>query len=257
VTVTPKAPDRHDHRSRRPQYRWTFGLGGDAVRPLFGPSARVGAPPGPALRLQAGDPEPYALAVFEPGLSRPRRLLARLGTSGTVTVGLRPRPLSTKGLVSVCTGAVAGMMLAQPFDALTYLAPLYGLVVGAVGGGAGWKAVRGRRGTTITLEQWRPRLEAIGRILHDADRIGQPFASPPALRQALHSALWHAAGAVGQPGEDDVLGAFDEQLSALRRATEATLIELESPSIAARKADVSERLAAAVTELSPGAGERA
>jgi hypothetical protein len=165
--------------------------------------------------------------------------------------------VSTKGLVAVCSGAVAGMMLAQPFDVVTYLAPLYGLVVGGVGGGAGWKAVRGRRATTITLEQWRPRLEAINRILHDADRIGQPFVSPPGLRRALHSALWHAAGAVGQPGERDVLGAFDEQLTALRRATEASLVELESPSIAARKADVSERLAAAVTELSPGADESA
>ena len=43
--------------------------------------------------------------------------------------------------------------------------------------------------------------------------------------------------------------AFDEQLAALRDATEATVAELESPSIADRKAAVSERLAAAVSEL--------
>jgi hypothetical protein len=55
--------------------------------------------------------------------------------------------------------------------------------------------------------------------------------------------------AVDQPGDGDVLVAFDEQLTALGRATDATLAELESPSIAARKADVSERLAEAVAEL--------
>lgn len=55
--------------------------------------------------------------------------------------------------------------------------------------------------------------------------------------------------AVGEPGDADVLLAFDEQLEALRGATEATLAELESPSIAARKAAVTERLAAAVTEI--------
>jgi hypothetical protein len=250
MTVEPKAPGWHDDRVRRPQYRWYFGLGGDAVRPLFGESARAGAPSVPPLRRVGGDPVPYALAIFEPGLSRPGRVLARLGTSSTVTLGLWPRPVSTKGLVSVSVGAVAGMMLAQPFDIVSFLAPLYGLILGAVGGGAGWVAVRGRRATTITVEQWRPQLEAISRILQNADRIGQPFASAPALRLALHSSLWHAVHAVGQPGEGAVLGAFDEQLTALRQATEATLVELESPSIAARKADVSERLAAAVTDLS-------
>jgi hypothetical protein len=137
-----------------------------------------------------------------------------------------------KGLVSVSAGALGGMMLAQPFDALTFVAPLYGLVLG-----------------TIVVDEWRPQLEAIGRILANADRIGQPFASPAALRVALHSALWHAVQAMGQPGDFDVLFAFDEQLAALRQATEATLVELESPSIEARKAAVSERLAAAVSEL--------
>jgi len=53
----------------------------------------------------------------------------------------------------------------------------------------------------------------------------------------------------GPARRHDVLGAFDEQLAALRAATEATLAELESPSIAERKTAVSERLAAAVREL--------
>lgn len=192
---------------------------------------------------------PYALAVYEPGLSGRQRFLAHLGTSRTVTLGVRPRPVSTKGLVSVSVGAVAGMMLAQPFDALTFVAPLYGLILGAVGGAAGWTAVRGRRATTITVDEWRPQLEAIGRILKNVDHIGQPFASPPALRIALHGALWHAVNAMGEPGAHQVLSAFDEQLTALGQATEQTLEELESPTIAARKAAVSERLADAVREL--------
>jgi hypothetical protein len=46
-----------------------------------------------------------------------------------------------------------------------------------------------------------------------------------------------------------VLGAFDQQLAALRQATESTLLELEAPLIEARKAAVSERLATAVNEI--------
>ncbi|HVC69111.1 MAG TPA: hypothetical protein VNC61_02485 [Acidimicrobiales bacterium] len=206
------------------------------------------APAAPRVGL---DTAPVALAVFEPGASGPRRFLARLGTSRTVVLGLHGRPLKLKGLVSVSLGSVAGMMLAQPFDMVTFVAPLYGLVVGGVGAGAGWVAVSRRRAVTIDVEQWRPQLDAIGRILHNADRIGQPFVSPVALRTALHSALWHAIGAADHAGGADVLAAFDEQLTALDQATEATLVELESPSIAARKADVSDRLAAAVRDLGP------
>jgi hypothetical protein len=154
-----------------------------------------------------------------------------------------------KALVSVSIGAVGGMMLAQPFDVVTFLAPVYGLVAGTTAGATGWAIVRRRRATVIVVDDWRPQLEAIGRILANADRIGQPFASPAALRVALHSALWHAVQAMGQPGDFDVLFAFNEQLAALRRTTEATLVELESPLIEARKAAVSERLAAAVSEI--------
>lgn len=247
MSLTTKAMSRRHHRSRRPDYRWHFGLGGDAVRPLFGEFPRRAATPGPAGR--GVDALPDALAVYQPGLSGPQRFLAHLGTSRTVTLGVRRRPVSTKGLVSVSVGAVAGMMLAQPFDPVTFVAPLYGLVLGAVGGAAGWTAIRGRRATTITVDQWRPQLEAIGRILQNVDQIGQPFASPPALRVALHGALWHAVNAMGQPGDHQVLDAFDEQLRALRHATEQTLEELESPTIAARKAAVSDRLADAVREL--------
>jgi hypothetical protein len=192
---------------------------------------------------------PDALALYEPGQSRRQRLLTRLGTSRTVTLGAGSRPVAMKGLVSVSAGALGGMMLAQPFDAVTFVAPLYGLVLGTMVGAATWTALRRRRATTVVVDDWRPQLEAIGRILANADRIGQPFASPAALRVALHSALWHAVQAMGQPGDFDVLFAFNEQLAALRRATEATLLELESPSIEARKAAVSERLAAAVSEL--------
>jgi hypothetical protein len=226
-----------------------FGLSPDAVRPLFGEFTR-GRPSVAASPRGLGiDTGPQALAVYEPGLSGPQRLLARLGTSRTVTFGLPPRPMSTKGLVSVGVGAVAGMMLAQPFDALTFVAPLYGLAIGAVGGAAGWKAVKGRRSTVIEVEAWRPQLDAISGILQNADRIGQPFASPRALRVALHSALWHAVNAIDQPGGRDVIAAFDEQLGALHAATETTLAELESPSIAERKAAVTERLAAAVGDM--------
>lgn len=249
MTFSPKTTGRRHYRARRPDYRWHFGLGGDAVRPLFGEVPLRPPMPGPARPGTGPDVMPYALAVYEPGLSGRQRFLAHLGTSRTVTLGLRPRPVSTKGLVSVSVGAVAGMMLAQPFDALTFVAPLYGLVIGAVGGAAGWTAVRGRRATTITVDQWRPQLEAISRILQNVDRIGQPFASPPALRVALHGALWHAVNAMGQPGDHQVLAAFDEQLRALGHATENTLEELESPTIAARKAAVTERLADAVRDL--------
>jgi hypothetical protein len=195
------------------------------------------------------DATPDALAVYEPGSTRGQRLLARLGTSRTVTVGIGGRPVSAKGLVAVSGGAVAGMMLAQPFDAMTFVAPLYGLVVGSAVGAGAWMAVSGRRATVIAVDDWQTQLENIGRILADADRIGQPFASPPALRAALHGALWQAVTAVGEPGDGEVLGAFDEQLTALRQATATTLAELESPSIEARKAAVTERLAAAVDEL--------
>lgn len=236
-------------RGGRPDDRERFGLSPDAVRPLFGPwnGPRPGMTP---TSWGAGiDAAPYALAVYEPGLSHGQRLLARLGTSRTVAVGLHRRPVSTKALVCVSVGAVTGMMVAQPFDVVTFMAPLYGLALGSLGGAAGWVAVRGRRATTIAVADWRPQLDAIGRILGNADRIGQPFVSPPALRTALHSALWHAINAVGQPGDHEVVMAFDEQLAALRDATEATVAELESPSIADRKAAVSERLAAAVSEL--------
>jgi hypothetical protein len=240
--------ERHS-RPRRTEYRRRFGLSADAVRPLFGELARprpaaIGARPTPG-----GDVMPTALALYEPGLSGGQRFLARLATSGTISFGLRPRPVSTKGVVSVAVGGVVGMMVAQPFDAVTFVAPLYGLMVGSVGGAVGWVAVRRRRATIIQVNAWEPELETISRILQNADRIGQPFASPEALRMALHSALWHAVSAVGQPGDTDVLMAFEEQLEALRGATEATLAELESPSIAARKAAVTERLAAAVTEI--------
>ncbi len=237
-----------DH-GRGADYGRRFGLSPDAVRPLFGEFAR-GRPPWALPPRGLGiDTVPQALAVYEPGLSTPQRLLARLGTSRTVTFGLPPRPMSTKGLAAVGVGAVAGMMLAQPFDALTFVAPLYGLVIGAVGGGVGWRAVKGRRATTIEVEDWRRQLEAISRILQNADRIGQPFASPPALRVALHSALWHAVHAIDEPGGRDIIVAFDQQLDALRVATETTLVELESPSIAERKAAVTQRLADAAGEI--------
>jgi hypothetical protein len=141
------------------------------------------------------------------------------------------------------------MMLAQPFDPVTFLAPLYGLAIGTAAGAAGWVAVCRQRPTIILVDDWRPQLDAISRILRNADRIGQPFASPTALRVVLHSALWHAIQAMDEPGDFDVLFAFNEQLAALRQATETALTEIESPSIAARRAAVSDRLAAAVNEL--------
>lgn len=238
------------HLERRSlEYRRRFGLPAAAVLPLFGQWAPG---PHPALRTPVGsgaDAMPQALVLFEPGLSGRRRLVARLGTSRTVTIGIGTRPVRLKGLVAVGVGAVAGTILAQPFDSVTFVAPLYGLVVGGVGAGVGWSALSGRGSTTIEVEVWRPQLDAICTVLRNADRIGQPFASPPALRSALHSALWHAVSAVGEPGDDDVLHAFDDQLEALRVATESALAELESPSIEARKASVSERLAAAVDEM--------
>ena len=96
-------------------------------------------------------------------------------------------------------------------------------------------AVHRRQPAIIVVDEWRPQLDDISRILRNADRIGQPFASPPALRVALHSALWHAIEAMDEPGDFDVLFAFTEQLAALRRATEETLTEIEAPSIAVRK----------------------
>jgi hypothetical protein len=164
-------------------------------------------------------------------------------------VGVVSRPVPFKGLVSVSLGAVGGMMLAQPFDPVTFLAPLYGLAIGTAAGAAGWVAVCRQRPTIILVDDWRPQLDAISRILRNADRIGQPFASPTALRVVLHSALWHAIQAMDEPGDFDVLFAFNEQLAALRQATETALTEIESPSIAARRAAVSDRLAAAVNEL--------
>jgi hypothetical protein len=249
MTAKSGGPARRHMRARRPQYRRRFGLAADAVHPLF--SDVNGARPRSALAPRGGafEATPDALAVFEPGMSATQRFLARLGTSRKVDVAFSPRPVSLKGVFSVGLGGVAGMMLAQPFDVVTFMAPLFGLVVGSVGGAMGWVALRGRRATTIEVETWRPQLDAIARILQNADHIGQPFASPSALRVALHSALWHAINAVDQPGDQDVLIAFDEQLVALQGATEATLVELESPSIAARKAAVSERLADAVSEF--------
>ena len=233
---------------RRAGYRRRFGLPATAVLPLFAPpsppgAARSTAPP-PSL-----EPGPVALVVFEPGLSRPRRLLARLGTSRMVTVVPGNRPVSLKAVGFVGIGAVTGTIVAQPFDPVTFLAPLYGMVAGSVAAGVGWRTVKGRWSTTISVEEWQPHLDAMADTLRNADRIGQPFVSAAALRVALHSALWHAADAAGQAGGRDVLEAFGAQLSALRAATESALEELDSPSIAARKAAVSERLAAAVDEL--------
>jgi hypothetical protein len=244
AVVTRRRDQRHILENRR-----RFGLPPTAVLPLFGEWG-----PGPVLGRHAGaglgvEVMPRALVLYEPGLTRPRRFLARLGTSSTVTLGIGARPVPMKALVSVGVGAVAGTVLAQPFDAVTFVAPLYGLVVGGVGAGLGWTALRGRGSTTIEVERWRPQLEAIGTVLRNADRIGQPFASPQALRSALHSALWHAVNAVGEPGERDVLDAFDEQLGALLTVTGEALVELESPSIEARKASVTERLAAAVEDM--------
>jgi hypothetical protein len=249
MTAGSRIPGFGSEPARRPQYRRRFGLSSDAVRPIFGDVARSHPALVPAPAGGSPAPMPRELAVYQPGLSAPKRFVARLGTSGTVRIGLRPKPVSTKGLIAVSGGAVVGMMVAQPLDAVTFLAPLYGLVLGLGGGAVGWRAIRGRGAVTIEIDAWRPQLDAIDRILQNADLIGQPFASPPALRVALHSALWHAVNAVGQPGDADVLAAFDHQLEALRRATENALVELESPSIDARKAAVSERLADAVSEI--------
>ncbi|HUY22930.1 MAG TPA: hypothetical protein VMV22_11410 [Acidimicrobiales bacterium] len=250
MTAKPRNTSRRRQRARQEQYRRRFGLPATAVLPLFGPMppARGSVPFTP--QRPALDPMPVALVVFEPGLSRPRRLLARLGTSRLVTVLPGNRPVSLKALVFVGLGAVTGTIAAQPFDPVTYLAPLYGLLVGGVGAGAGWRALRGRWATTIGVDEWRGELDAILGTLQSVDRIGQPFVSPPALRTALHSALWHAADAVGHPGDRDVLDTFTEQLAALRIATGSALAELESPTIEARKAVVSDQLAAAVDQLS-------
>ena len=259
MPVTSLLARRRQGQVRGTEFRRRFGLPASAVLPLFGEMSAgrasvVFSPQGAGV-----DAIPHALVVYEPGMSGPRRLLARLGTSRTVAIGLGSRPVSLKALFFVGAGAVGGTILAQPFDPVTFLAPLYGLVVGGVGAGVGWSALRGRGTTTIAVDHWRGRLDAICAILENADRIGQPFVSPAALRSALHSALWHAADAVGQPGEVDVMEAFDEQLTALHAAIEATLLELDSPTIAARKAAVTEHLAAVVEELealppaSPGA----
>lgn len=248
MIVHPWTTGRRHRPTRPPDYRRRFGLSADAVRPLFAvaPGRRpvVGLP-----RSPGSDPAPDALTVYEPGLSGRGRLLARLGTSRSVVLAPGARPVSMKALVFVGAGAIGGTLCAQPFDSVTFAAPLYGLIVGGTGGAVGWLAVRRRRATTIVVEDWRAQLDAVSHILRNADLIGQPFVSPRALRSALHCALWHAVNAVGQPGDHDVLGAFDEQLAALRQATEATLVELESQSIAARKAAVSERLAAAVSDI--------
>jgi len=189
MTIKTRTPRRGTSHLRSPQDRRRFGLSADAVRPLFGERVpgRPVPPPGLSAGPQVGlDSPPAALAVYEPGASRSRRILARLGTSRTVVLGPHGRPVALKGLVSVSAGGLVGMMAAQPFDALTFVAPLYGLVVGAVGSGVGWRAVSRRRAVTIEVEQWRPQLDAIRRILENADRIGQPFVSPPALRAVLH-----------------------------------------------------------------------
>ena len=247
--MKPVLVGRRGRQPRPADRRLRFGLPASAVLPLFG-ERPPGASPAPSVRAGVGGgPEPAALAVFDPALGTGGRLLARLGTSRTVTVAVHARPVTLKGLASVTLGGLAGMLLAQPFDAVTFLAPVYGLAAGAAAGGAAWVAVRGRGVTVVPVEAWRGRLEAIGRILGNADRLGQPFVSAPALRTMLHSALWHAANAVGEAGEGDVLRVFDEQLVSLEEATDAALAELESASIAARKAAVSDRLAAAVEEL--------
>lgn len=174
MTVKSAVMGGRRHRSRRPEYRRRFGLSADAVRPLFGELARhrpAARDPRPA---PGGDAVPSALALYEPGLSGGQRFLARLGTSGTISFGLRPRPVSTKGLVSVTVGGVVGMMVAQPFDAVTFVAPLYGLMVGSVAGAVGWISVRRRRASIIQVDDWRAQLETISRILQNADRIGSP-----------------------------------------------------------------------------------
>ena len=146
-------------------------------------------------------------------------------------------------------GAVAGMMLAQPFDAVTFVAPLYGLVVGR------WAAPRLGGASAVdgpppSGREWRPQLEAISRILPERrpDR--------PTFRLPRRPCAWLCIGSLAcRPGHGPARATSmswspsTNSSAALRRATEATLVELESPSIAARKAAVSERLAAAVTEL--------
>ena len=243
---------RRGGRGRRPQYRRRFGLPADAARPLDGPAWRSLAPSGALsapVRVVASDPTPAALCLYQPGLSVGRRLLARLGTPGSVTVGLPPRPMSTKGLAAAAAGALAGMMLGQLFDAVTFAAPLYGLVLGAGAGGVGWRAVRGRWSAVVAVEAWRAELDAMARILANADRLGQPFVSPPALRRALHGALWEVVTGSDEPGHGAVAAAFDAELAALDEALEAAVVEVQAPAVAQRRAAVTERLAVVVAEL--------
>lgn len=237
-------------RSRR-----RFGLPATAVVPLYAPQRAALRGAGP--RAVAAAAEPDGLVVLEPGLDGVRRLRARLGAGRTVALGVRGRPLSAKGLGFVGIGAVAGTLVAQPFDVVSFTAPLVGLVAGAAGGAGCWLAVRGRGSVTLAVADWRPELEAIATVLDNAERLGQPFVSPPALRATLHAALWHAALSLDEPGGHHVRADLDEQLASLQAATEGALMELESAAIAARRAAVSERLAAAVEELTsslPGLG---
>lgn len=236
-------------------YRRRFGLPPTAVTPLYAPRpAGVQAAGARALTTAA---QPDALVVFDPALGRAGRLWARLGSGRAVTLGVRGRPVAAKGLGWVAVGGVAGMFAAQPFDTVTFTAPLAGLVLGAAAGAAGWRAVRGRGSVTLVVEDWRLELEAVAAVLQNADRLGQPFVSPPALRATLHGALWHAALSQEEAGGRHVRAAFDEQLASLQAATDTALLEIESAAIAARRAAVSERLAAAVEELTlslpPGA----
>lgn len=198
------------------------------------------------------------VVVFAPALGRGARLVARLGAARTVVVGPTGRVVTTRGAAAVAAGAVAGMLAATPLDGVSLAAPLLGLGAGAAASGSGWLAVRGRHSVRVDAARWVPRVTAADAVLADATRIGQPFVSPAGLRATLHSALWHAATAEGLPGDDEVLGAFDEHVGRLGRAVSEALAELERPAIEARARAVSERLAAAATEIATlGASGRA
>lgn len=240
---------------RAGDYRLRFGLPPSSVSPVFAPHVAPRAPAGvPSHRAsQRGSgtagPSPVALVVYSPDLSGFRRLIARLGSNTMRFTGTPTRPVSGKAALFVGAGAIAGVILAQPFDPLTLFAPVYGLVAGGAAAGAGWLAVRGRGSVTILVDEWQPQLDTIREVLRNADLLGQPFVSPSALRSALHSALWHAARAVDEPGGAQVVEAFDDQLHALSSATASALSEIEAPSIEAGKAAVSMHLAEILAEI--------